>query len=113
MPFLQIADKVLRKNDKPVGKILYLCHRSSTKQYIKIMATLTKEQIEQKKLQLQKIAEQVQELSKELLDAGVIQVSEEELEAATGGGRLEREKEIRDLMAAFEAIQKMKPFLGQ
>ena len=68
MPFVQIADKVLRKNDKPVGKILYLCHRSSTKQYIKIMATLTKEQIEQKKLQLQKIAEQVQELSKELLD---------------------------------------------
>ena len=49
------------------------------------MATLTKEQVEQKLQQLQQLAEQVSALTKELAEAGAIELSEEELENVSGG----------------------------
>ena len=50
------------------------------------MATMTAEQIEQKKLQLQKLAEEAQALTKELVEAGVIELTDEELDGVAGGG---------------------------
>ncbi|MBQ6745464.1 MAG: hypothetical protein IJR07_00225 [Bacteroidaceae bacterium] len=49
------------------------------------MATLTAEQIEQKKQQLKQLAEEVKALTKELVEAGVIEISEEDLEKVAGG----------------------------
>ena len=49
------------------------------------MATLTKEQIEQKKQQLKQLAEEVKQLTKELVEAGAIELSEEDLEKVSGG----------------------------
>jgi hypothetical protein len=54
------------------------------------MAVLTKEQIEQKKQQLQQLAEEVKQLTKELVEAGVIEISEEDLEKVAGGFHKER-----------------------
>ena len=50
------------------------------------MATLTKEQIEQKMQQLKQLAGEVNALTKELAEAGVIKLSEEDLEKVSGGG---------------------------
>ena len=49
------------------------------------MATLTNEQIEAKKQQLKQLAEEAQALTKELVDAGAIELSEEDLENVAGG----------------------------
>ena len=49
------------------------------------MATLTKEQVEQKKQQLKQLAEQMDALTKELVEAGAIELSEEDLEKVEGG----------------------------
>ena len=49
------------------------------------MATLTKEQVEQKMQQLKQLAEEVSALTKELAEAGVIELSEEDLEKVDGG----------------------------
>ena len=49
------------------------------------MATLTKEQIEQKMQQLKQLAGEVNALTKELAEAGVIKLSEEDLEKVSGG----------------------------
>ena len=49
------------------------------------MATLTKEQVEQKMQQLKQLAEEVNALTKELADAGAIELSEEDLEKVEGG----------------------------
>ncbi len=49
------------------------------------MATLNKEQIEQKLQQLQQLTEEVNVVAKELAEVGVIKLSEEDLDKATGG----------------------------
>ncbi|MBQ5547308.1 MAG: hypothetical protein IIT33_00515 [Prevotella sp.] len=49
------------------------------------MATLTAEQIEQKKLRLKQLAEEMKALKDELVEAGAWPLDEEELEQATGG----------------------------
>lgn len=49
------------------------------------MATLNKEQIEQKLQQLQQLAEEVNVLTKELAEAGAIELSEEDLDKVAGG----------------------------
>ena len=51
------------------------------------MATLNKEQIEQKLQQLKQLTEEVNAVAKELAEAGVIELSEEDLDKATGGNR--------------------------
>ena len=49
------------------------------------MATLTNEQIEQKMQQLKQLTEEVNALTKELVEAGAIELSDEDLEKAAGG----------------------------
>ena len=46
---------------------------------------MTQELIEQKKQQLKKLAEEMEALTKELVEAGAISIPEEELDKATGG----------------------------
>ena len=50
-----------------------------------IMATLTNEQIEQKLQQLKQLTEEVSALTKELVEAGAIEISEEDLAKVDGG----------------------------
>ena len=49
------------------------------------MANLTAEQIEQKKLRLKQLAEEMKALKDELVEAGAWPLDEAELEQATGG----------------------------
>ena len=49
------------------------------------MASLTQEQIEQKKLQLKQLVEEARGIAKELEEAGVLELSEEDLKKAAGG----------------------------
>ena len=49
------------------------------------MATLTNEQIEAKKQQLKQLTEEVNALSKELVEAGAIEMSDDDLDAVSGG----------------------------
>ena len=49
------------------------------------MSTLTNEQIEQKKLRLKQLAEEAEQLKNELVEAGAIELSEDDLDQATGG----------------------------
>ena len=49
------------------------------------MATLTNEQIEQKKQQLKHLAEEVKGLKDELVEAGAWPMDEDDLDKATGG----------------------------
>ena len=49
------------------------------------MATLTAEQIEQKKQQLKQLAEEAKQLKDELVEAGAWPLDEDELDQATGG----------------------------
>ena len=51
------------------------------------MATLTNEQIEQKMQQLQQLSEKIEALTKELVEAGAIELSDEDLENVAGGER--------------------------
>ena len=48
------------------------------------MATMTAEQIEQKKQQLKQLAEEVKALTRELVEAGAIELSEDDLEKVAG-----------------------------
>ena len=50
-----------------------------------IMATLTAEQIEQKKQQLKQLAEEAQQLKNELVEAGAWPLSDDDLDKAAGG----------------------------
>ena len=50
------------------------------------MATLTNEQIEQKKQQLKQLAEEAQQLKNELVEAGAWPLDEDDLDQAAGGG---------------------------
>ena len=50
------------------------------------MATLTAEQIEQKKQQLKQLAEEVKALKDELVEAGAWPMDEDDLDQAAGGG---------------------------
>ena len=49
------------------------------------MATLTNEQIEQKKQQLKQLAEEVKTLKDELVEAGAWPMDDDDLDQATGG----------------------------
>ena len=49
------------------------------------MATMTNEQIEQKKQQLKQLAEEVKQLKEELLEAGACPLDEEDLDNVAGG----------------------------
>jgi type II secretory pathway component PulJ len=49
------------------------------------MATLTKEQVEQKMQQLKQLTDEMKALTKELAEAGAIELSEEDLENVSGG----------------------------
>ena len=49
------------------------------------MATLTAAQIEQKKQQLKKLAEEARQLKDELVEAGAWPLSEDELDNVSGG----------------------------
>ena len=50
------------------------------------MATMTAEQIEQKKQQLKQLAEEVKALKDELVEAGAWPLDEDDLDQAAGGG---------------------------
>ena len=52
------------------------------------MATLTNEQIEQKKQQLKQLAEQAEVIYKELAENGAIKLSDDDLDNAAGGLRI-------------------------
>ena len=52
------------------------------------MATLTNEQIEQKKQQLKQLAEEVKQLKDELVEAGAWPLSEDDLDEVAGGKRV-------------------------
>ena len=49
------------------------------------MATLTNEQIEQKKQQLKQLAEEMSQLKEELVEAGAWPMDEDSLDQVTGG----------------------------
>ena len=49
------------------------------------MATLTNEQIEQKKLRLKQLAEEAEQLKNELVEAGAWPMDDDDLDQATGG----------------------------
>ena len=49
------------------------------------MATMTNEQIEQKKQQLKQLAEEVKQLKDELVEAGAWPLNEDDLDEAAGG----------------------------
>ena len=49
------------------------------------MATLTTEQIEQKKQQLQQLTEQAKAIVEELTEAGALPLDEDDLDKAAGG----------------------------
>ena len=49
------------------------------------MATLTQEQIDQKMQQLKQLAEEVEALTRELAEAGAIEIPEEDLDKVAGG----------------------------
>ena len=49
------------------------------------MATLTNEQIEQKKLRLKQLVEEAEQLKNELVEAGAIELSEDDLDKVAGG----------------------------
>lgn len=49
------------------------------------MASLTAEQIEQKKQQLKQLLQEAEAIHKELVDAGAIEISEDELSQIAGG----------------------------
>ena len=66
------------------------------------MAALTKEQIEQKMQQLKQLTEEVSALSKELVEAGAIELSDEDLDKATGGNAKE------DIKKHQEAVERRK-----
>ena len=51
------------------------------------MATLTNEQIEAKKRQLQQLTEQAKAIEEELKEAGALPMDEEDLDNVAGGGR--------------------------
>ena len=51
----------------------------------KIMATMTNEQIEAKKLQLKQLAEEAKQLKDELVEAGAWPLDEDDLDQAAGG----------------------------
>ena len=50
------------------------------------MATLTAEQIEQKKQQLQQLTEQAKAIVEELTEAGALPLDDDDLDQAAGGG---------------------------
>ena len=50
------------------------------------MATMTNEQIEQKKQQLKQLAGEVKQLTDELVEAGACSLSDDDLDKAAGGG---------------------------
>ena len=58
------------------------------------MATLTQQQIEAKKLQLQKLAEEVKQLKDELMEAGALPMDDDDLDQATGGAIYEQYRPI-------------------
>ena len=49
------------------------------------MATLTNQQIEQKKAQLKQLAKEAQQLKNELVEAGAWPLSDDDLDKAAGG----------------------------
>ena len=50
------------------------------------MATLTNQQIEQKKQQLKQLAEEMKQLKDELVEAGALPMDDDDLDKAAGGG---------------------------
>ena len=70
------------------------------------MATLTNEQIEQKKQLLAEKVKEMKAIYDELVEAGAIELSDEELDAIAGGGKVPDwfKKMDRDLM-----IRQMRP----
>ena len=50
------------------------------------MATLTNEQIEQKKQQLKQLAAEAKQLKDELVEAGALPMDDDDLDKAAGGG---------------------------
>ena len=58
------------------------------------MATLTAEQIEQKKQQLKQLAEEAQQLKNELVEAGAWPLDEDDLDQAAGGGSYNSKGEL-------------------
>ena len=68
------------------------------------MATLTNEQIEQKMQQLKQLTEEVNALAKELAEAGAIELSDEDLDKATGGNA---EDDIKKKQESVERRRKL------
>jgi len=75
------------------------CRKINNTLNINIKATLTNEQIEQKLQQLKQLTEEVNALSKELVEAGAIELSDEDLDKATGGNA---EDDIRKKQESVE-----------
>jgi argininosuccinate lyase len=61
------------------------------------MATLSKEQVEQKLQKLQQLSEELNALTKELAEADIFEMSEDELDQVAGGNS----KVLRTLIARF------------
>ena len=56
-----------------------------TNKTFKNMATLTNEEIEQKKQQLKQLSEEMKKIINELTEAGVYELSEDDLDEVSGG----------------------------
>ena len=52
------------------------------------MATLTQQQIEQKKQQLKQLAAEAKQLKDELVEAGALPMDDDDLDKAAGGGTI-------------------------
>ena len=74
------------------------------------MATLTNEQIEQKKQQLKQLAEEVKQLKDELVEAGAWPLSEDDLDEAAGGWIKDR---ITGRPIAVTADERLKAEFGK
>ena len=68
------------------------------------MATLTKEQVEQKLQQLKQLTEEANALTKELAEAGVLELSEEDLEQVAGGNPPPKRSGIPDVPRSRHTI---------
>ena len=58
------------------------------------MATLTNEQIEEKKQKLKQLAAEVKQLKDELMEAGALPMDDDDLDQATGGAIYEQYRPI-------------------
>ena len=69
------------------------------------MATLTKEQVEQKKQLLAEKLDQIKVIDQELKDSGIMELSEEELDEVAGGESMREmtQRVAKEVMGSLKA----------